>query len=92
MRALLVAALLLAGCGEATVVPPTMAPVDTPRLPKGVDTPCADIDWPAITLPTTAAEQAAGRQQDRALADAAIEECDGRRARAVRAFRRGATK
>jgi hypothetical protein len=69
-----------------------MAPVDTPRLPKGADTPCADIDWPAITLPTTAAEQASGRQQDRALADAAIEECDGRRARAVRAFRRGATK
>lgn len=92
MRAALIA-LLLAGCGAPAVIDrPVMAPVDTPRLPKGAETPCADIDWPAITLPTTTAEQAAGRQQDRALADAAIDECDGRRARAVRAFRRGATK
>lgn len=91
MRAILLA-LLLAGCGETIVEKPIMAPVDTPRLPRGADTPCGAIDWPAITLPTTAAEQASGRQQDRALADAAIEECDGRRARAVRAFRRGAIR
>ncbi|WP_395675527.1 hypothetical protein [Inquilinus sp.] len=92
MNRVLPALLLMAGCGETIVDRPVMAPVDTPRLPRGTDIPCADIEWPAIALPTTAAEQAAGRLRDRAIADGALEECDGRRARAVRAFRRGATK
>jgi hypothetical protein len=87
MRALALA-LLLAACGGAAVERPIMAPVDTPRPPRGTETSCVGIDWPPITLPTTAAEQAAGRQQDRALADAALEECDRRRSRAVRHIRR----
>lgn len=94
IRALAVA-LLLAGCGPTIVERPVMAPVDTPRaapLPKGVTTKCA-VDFPPITLPTTAEEQAAGRQADRELAERAIEECDGRRARAVQhSRRRGATR
>lgn len=95
MRPLLLAALLLAGCGTTVVEKPVMAPVDTlrpPPLPKGVTVKCT-IDFPPITLPTTAEEQAAGRQADRALAREAIEECDGRRAKAVQhSRRRGATR
>lgn len=95
MRALLLAALLLAGCGAALDPPPTMAPVDTPRpapLPKGVTTKCG-IDWPPIVLPMGLEEMAAGRRSDRELADRAIDECDGRRARAVQhSRRRGATR
>jgi hypothetical protein len=91
MRALLVA-ILLAGCGHTIVERPVMAPVDTPRAPKGIATPC-NIDFPPITLPTTAEEQAAGRQSDRELAERAIATCDGRRARAVQHIRRlGATE
>lgn len=95
MIRLLAAALLLAACGPTIIEKPIMSPVDTPRappLPKGVTTTCA-IDFPPITLPTTAEEQAAGRQADRELARQAIEECDGRRAKAVQhSRRRGATR
>lgn len=92
MRALILAALLLAGCSPTIVERPVMSPVDTPRAPKGIATKCG-VDFPPITLPTTAEEQAAGRKSDRELAQAAIETCDGRRERAVRHIRRlGATE
>lgn len=93
MTRTLAAVLLLAACTPARVVErPVMAPVDAPRVPKEAATPCGGIDWPAITLPTTEAEQIAGRHTDRALADAALSKCDGRRASGVRAIRRGATR
>ncbi|OWJ67457.1 hypothetical protein [Inquilinus limosus] len=90
MRAFLLVALLLAGCGTTVVEKPVMAPVDTPReprLPKGVTVTCS-IDWRPIELPATAEEMAAGRKADRELADRAIEECDSRRAKAVQHSRR----
>lgn len=80
--------ILLTSCGEMVAEPPTMAPVDHPRPPKGIATACDGVAWEPITLPTTAAEQAAGRQRDRKAADDAIETCDGRRARAVEYGRR----
>ena len=92
MRALLLAA-LLAGCGPKIIEKPVMAPVDTPRtapLPKGVTTKCA-IEWPPIVLPMELEEMAAGRRSDRELADRAIDECDGRRAKAVQHSRRRGT-
>lgn len=84
--------LLLAACTRV-VEKPVMLPVDTPPPPKGVAVRCAAPDWEPIRLPTTAAEQVAGRQRDRDLAETAIETCDGRRAKAVRHLRRtGATR
>ncbi|WP_343714040.1 hypothetical protein [Inquilinus sp.] len=80
--------LLLAACAPRVIEKPVMAPVETPRVPKEAATPCGGVDWPPITLPTTAAEQVAGRHADRAMADAALAECDGRRASGVRALRR----
>lgn len=93
MTRVMLLALLLAGCMAPKVIEkPVMAPVDPPRVPKEAATPCGGIDWSAITLPTTEAEQIAGRHADRALADAALSKCDGRRASGVRAIRRGATR
>jgi hypothetical protein len=93
MRAVLLIILVMsAGCATKIVEKPVMAPVDTPRVPKGSGTPCAGIDWPPITLPTTPEEQTAGRLSDRELAERAIATCDSRRARAVQHIRRlGAT-
>jgi hypothetical protein len=79
---------LLAGCSPVIVPKLVMAPVSTPSVPKEAAAACGGIDWPAITLPTTEAEQIAGRHADRALADAALSKCDGRRGAAVRAIRR----
>lgn len=92
MRAVLLA-LLLAACAAPPPDPPTMAPVDHPRAPKGITIPC-DVEWEPITLPTTAEDQVSGRLRDREAADDAIETCDGRRSRAVRHIRRlgGATQ
>jgi hypothetical protein len=94
---LLVALLLRAGCGETVVERPVMAPVDTARtqrtpVPKAARAECEPPAWDPITLPTTAAEQVAGRHADRARAEAIIAECDGRRSSAVQAIRRGATR
>lgn len=83
MRLAVVALLLLAGCGDALDPPPTMAPVDTPALPKGVTTKCR-VEFEPIVLPTTAPDQVAGRMRDREVAQDAVDLCDGRRARAVR--------
>jgi hypothetical protein len=89
--------LLLAGCGETIVERPVMAPVDTRPakqtfVPKAARVECEPPAWDPITLPTSAAEQVAGRHADRAKAEAAIAECEARRSTAVRAARRGATK
>lgn len=83
------AVLLLAGCTPALAPPPVMAPVDTASarakaVPKEAATPCAGIPWPPITLPTSEAEQIEGRASDRAMADAALAECDRRRAAGAR--------
>ncbi|MDR6292365.1 hypothetical protein E9232_004905 [Inquilinus ginsengisoli] len=91
MRALLLL-LALAACGDAATAPPTMAPVDMPRAPRGIALQCA-VEFEPIVLPTTTAEQVEGRQRDREAARQAIETCDGRRSRAVRHIRRlGATE
>jgi hypothetical protein len=91
------ALLLLAGCGSGAPEPPTMAPVDTVRarpaaVPKAAKAECEMPAWEPITLPTTAAEQVAGRHADRAKAEAVIAECERRRSSAVRAIRRGAAR
>lgn len=96
-RALILALLLLAACGSGEPGRPTMAPVDTApaksaAVPKAAKIECEMPAWEPITLPTTAAEQVAGRHADRAKAEAVIAECERRRSSAVRAIRRGAPK
>lgn len=95
MIRVLALSLLLSGCGVADTPPPTMAPVDTAParpavVPKAAKIECEMPAWEPITLPTTAAEQVAGRHADRAKAEAVIAECERRRSSAVRAIRRGA--
>ncbi|MGL4964951.1 MAG: hypothetical protein ACRC67_27240 [Inquilinus sp.] len=80
--------LALGACTAEVVVRPVMAPVDRPRPPKDIATRCGGVEWEPIRLPTTAADQIAGRQRDRAAADDAIDTCDGRRAGAVQHIRR----
>ncbi|MGO1079715.1 hypothetical protein [Inquilinus sp. CA228] len=93
MIRVLAAALLLAACSSPTIVEkPVMAPVDRPRVPDASRVECEPPAWEPISLPTDAAQQIEARQRDQAKAEAVIAECDGRRAAAVRAFRRGATK
>lgn len=86
MRAALLL-LALAACTAEVVVRPVMAPVDRRRPPNGIATACG-VEWEPIRLPTTAADQIAGRQRDRAAAEAAIGECERRRGRAVQFLRR----
>jgi hypothetical protein len=82
--------LLLAACSAPDAVEkPVMAPVDRPAVPKEAKVECRPPAWEAISLPTDAAEQIEARQRDQAKAEAVIAECNGRRAAAVRAIRRG---
>lgn len=95
--AILIIMMVITGCGETIVERPVMAPVDTQQaaraaVPKAARVECEPPAWDPITLPTTAAEQVAGRHADRARAEAVIAECEARRSSAVRAVRRGATR
>lgn len=95
MIRVLTAALLLVSCGTSVADKPVMAPVDAAPhrpavIPKAAKIECEMPAWEPITLPTTAAEQVAGRHADRIKAEAVIAECERRRSSAVRAIRRGA--